>query len=190
MVTLKIGKDCGVKKWSQRFNTYQNYLPRCLWITGAKRGEWSEAYGEMRRREILEFALQTAYQKRLNADGWSLSKETYDKSIGKITEVEPEIIAKMKDAEKSRENTKAIKELQATVGVCSKNGDGKGKQQDKDKRGKKGDGPKDENGYYLCGNCGKTHKGVCCKLVKKFEQGGGDTPRKWMSKSATRNYIK
>ena len=58
MITMKNGKDCGIKKWSQRINTYQNYLPRCLWLAGAKRGEWPEKYGEMQKREILEFHSQ------------------------------------------------------------------------------------------------------------------------------------
>jgi len=178
MTTMKIGSKCDVKKWSQRFNTFQDYLPRCLWIAGAKREEWPEAYGEMRKREILEFALPPAYQKRLNADGWCLSEETYDKSIRKIAKVEPEILLKIKELKKTRENAKAIEELQAKVGVRTKSGKGKGKHKDKDKSTQKGDGPKDENGYYLYGNCGKTHKGVYRKPVKNSKQGGGDTPRK------------
>jgi len=66
MTTMKIGANCEIKKWSQQFNTFQDYLPRCLWIAGAKSGEWPEAYGEMRKREILEFALPTAYHKTIN----------------------------------------------------------------------------------------------------------------------------
>ena len=55
-----------------------------------------------------------------------------------------------------------------------------------------GNGPKDKNGYYLCGTCGKTHKGVCCKLntTQQPSKQGGDTLQKWMSKYATKNYIK
>ena len=47
------------------------------------------------------------------------------------------------------------------------------------------------NDYYLCGNCGKTHKGVCHKPVKGSTSDQNTTPRKdWMTKKATRNYIK
>ena len=88
----------------------------------------------MRKREILEFTLPMSYQKRLNNDGWSLSEETYDKSVGKIAEVEPEIILKMKEAEKTRENAKAIEELQAKAGIQKTGGKAKGKHKDKDKR--------------------------------------------------------
>ena len=116
MTTMKVGSKCNVKQWSQQLNTYQDYLPRYLWLVGAKQSEWPETYGEIRKREILEFALPPTYQKKLNYDGWCLSEETYDKSIGKITEVELEIILKIKELEKTRENAEAIEELQDKVG--------------------------------------------------------------------------
>ena len=40
---------------------------------------------------------------------------------------------------------------------------------------------------------GKTHKGVCHKLnniIQQLFKQGGDAPRKWAGKSATKNYIK
>ena len=67
--------------------------------------------------------------------------------------------------EKTRENAIAIEELQEKVGVRTKNGNKKDKHKDKDKGTQKDNGPKDKNGYYLCGNCGKTHKGVCRKPI-------------------------
>ena len=39
ITTTKISANCNVKKQSQRFNTFQDYLSRYLWIAGAKRGE-------------------------------------------------------------------------------------------------------------------------------------------------------
>ena len=37
---------------------------------------------------------------------------------------------------------------------------------------------KDKNGYYLCGTCGKTHKGICQKpkdVTQQPSEQGGDT---------------
>ena len=100
----------------------------------------------------------------------------------------------IKQIKTTRDNTKVILESQEKVGVCTKTGIGKGKHRnkDKDKTTQKTNGLEDMNGYYLCRNCGKNHKGVCCKPITgtTSKQGGGDTPRKWMSKSATKNYIK
>ena len=86
----------------------------------------------MRKREILKFALPPTYQKRLNSDGWCLSKETYDESIGKIAEVKPENILNIKQLKTTRDNAKAILELQDKVGVCMKTGNGKGKHKNSD----------------------------------------------------------
>ena len=130
---MKVGANCDIKKWSQRFNTFQDYLPRCLQITGAKRGEQPEAYGKMKKREILKFALPTAYQKRLNSDGWFLSEETYERSIGKIAEVEPKILLKIKQLETTRNNARAILQLQEKAGLRTKTGNGKGRNRNRDK---------------------------------------------------------
>ena len=135
-----------------------------------------------------------SYQKILNNGGWSLSEEIYDKSVRKIAEVEPEIILKIKEVEKTCENTKAIEELQVKAGIQKTGGKAKGKHKDKDKRSApKANGSKNEHGYYLCGNCGNTHKGVCCKPIKSDSSGGEATqnPRKdWMTKKAAKHYIK
>ena len=93
---MKIGPGCNVKILSKRFNTFQDYLPRCLWVARVKRGEWPEAYGEVCKREIIEFALPKEYQKIFNSDRWCLSENSYDQSIGKIKEIEPEILLKLR----------------------------------------------------------------------------------------------
>ena len=143
---MKVGANCDTKTRSKQFNTFQDYLLRCLWITEAKRGEWSEAYREIQKREILEFELPTAYQKILNSDGWCLSEESYDWSIGKITEVEPEILLKIKHTEITRDNAKVILELQENVGLRTK-GESKrrNRNRDKNKSTPKPNGPKDAN---------------------------------------------
>ena len=100
----------------------------------------------------------------------------------------------MKEAEKTRKNAKAIKELQTKAGIQKTGGKAKGKHKDKDKRSApKANGPKNEHSYYLCGNCGNTHKGVCKKPIKSDSSGGEatQTPRKdWMTKKAAKHYIK
>ena len=112
MIRMKIGSKCNIKKWSLQFNNYQDYLSRCLWIAGAKQSEWLEASGEIRKREILEFYLPLTYLKRLATEGWCLSEGTYNKSIRKITEVEPDILLQIKEKEKTYENAKVIEKLQ------------------------------------------------------------------------------
>ena len=75
---MRIGPNCDVKSWSKRFNTFREFLPRCLWVAGAKQGKWPETYKEIWKREILEFALSKEYQKKLNSEGWCLSENSYD----------------------------------------------------------------------------------------------------------------
>ena len=142
-----------------------------------------EAYGQMRKRKILEFALSNEYQKKLNSEGWCLSENLYNQSIGKITEIEPEILLKLKQSERDRDSAKAILELQENAGLRIKSENGKRRSKcgnrDNDKSTPKANGMKEANGYYyLCGNCEKTHKGVCRKPVKGSTSDQNSTPRK------------
>ena len=142
-------------------------------------------------------ALLKEYQAKLNSKGWCLSKNTYNKSIGKIKEIESEILRMLKEREEKRDNAKAIAELQQKASIPAKSSNMKsGKtgnyNNDKNQSERKPDGQKDANGYYKCGNCGKTHKDVCRKPVPgattTTEQ--NRTPRKeWMTKKATKHYI-
>ena len=88
----------------------------------------------MRKREILEFSLPKSYIKILATEGWCLSEETYNMSIGKIMKVEPEILIQIKEKEKTAKNAKTIEELQEKVGARRKRGDGKDKYKDKGAR--------------------------------------------------------
>ena len=126
-----------------------------------------------------------------------MSENLYDQSIGKIKAIKPEILLKLKEKEKKKDSAKAILELQQKAGFCVKSGSrndkGKGKYRNRDKNisTSKQNGPKDVNGYYLCDNCGKTHKDVCCKPVPGATTDQNSTPRKdGMTKKATHNYIK
>ena len=48
MTSMRIGNGVKIQQWSKRMNTFQDYLPRCLWVAGAKKGLWTEAYDEER----------------------------------------------------------------------------------------------------------------------------------------------
>ena len=41
---LKVSSNCRIKMWSQRFNTFQDYLPRTLWIAGVRRSKWPTTF--------------------------------------------------------------------------------------------------------------------------------------------------
>jgi len=195
MTSMKIGNGIKIQQWSKRINTFQDYLPRCLWVAGAKKGLWPQAYDEERLKEILEFALAKEYLTELNKEGWCLMENTYDQSIHRIREIESEIILRVKETREKKENAMAIKELQEKAGLATTSpkertkGKFGNRDRTKNRSTSKGDGPKDANGYYKCGNCNKTHQGVCRRLKKTTDQ--NTTPTKdWMTKKATRNYIK
>lgn len=58
---MKIIPGLKMKAWFKRFNTFLNYLLRCLWLTGAQKGKWPEAYDKDRERNMLEFLLSIPY---------------------------------------------------------------------------------------------------------------------------------
>ena len=177
-------------------------MPRCLWLAGAKRGDWPEACGEEKKKEILEFALPKEYQAKLNSESWCLTMNSVDKSIARIKEIEPDILRVIKERDEKKANAKAITELQVKAGIktnlakSSSMQSGRPSKYNKNKNqsGQKPDGPKDENGYYACGNCGKTHKGVCHKPENETTTTATattdqNTPRKSWGKKAAKQYI-
>ena len=44
MAQMEITSTHGVKAQNKRFVKFQDYLQRCLWVAGEKRGEWPKAY--------------------------------------------------------------------------------------------------------------------------------------------------
>ena len=96
----------------------------------------------------------------------------------------------LKEREEKRANAKAIEELQQKAGIPAKissmrSGIPDKYNKDKNQSKRKPDGPKDANGYYKCGNCGKKHKGICRKPVPgaTTTNDQNTTPRKeWMWK--------
>ena len=126
----------------------------------------------MQKRKISECVLPHPYLKRLATERWCLSENTFNKSIGKITEVEPEILFWEKEKKKTTKNATAISEVQEKVGVQvdkKKGGGDEGKGKDGHTTAK-GDRSKEKSGYYLYGRCNKTRKGVCQKLKNLTQQ--------------------
>ena len=149
--------------WSQRFNTFQDYLPRTLWIAGARRSKWPTAFDKERKREILEFSLPHTYLKALSSESWCLSENTFEESIGKITEIEPLILATEKEKKATAANATAIKKLQDSIASKEKRKDrsGSGGNRGDSASKDKSNGPDNKEGYYLCGTCNKRHNGTC-----------------------------
>ena len=113
-------------------NQFQDYLPRCLWVAGAKNGLWPEAFGEERLKEILEFALAKEYLTELNKEGWCFQENTYDQSIHRIREIEPDVLLKIRESREKKESAIAIKELQQKAGLAT--ADSKDKTKDRFER--------------------------------------------------------
>ena len=189
---MKVSSNRIIKVWTQHFNTFQDYLPRILWIAGARRSEWPKAFDKERKREILEFALPHTHLIALSSESWCLSENTFEESIGKITEIEPMILAQEKDKKLTAAKATAIKELQDSIankGKGKRTGGGGGGGRSDSANKDKGNGPVNKEGYYLCGTCNKRHNGTCRLLSS--ESNPRNTPtKKWMSRSETKEYIK
>ena len=173
---MKVTQGMKITAWCERFDTFQSYLPMCLWLAGAKQGEWPAEYDEFRKREILEFALSAAYLTALNNEGWCLQENTYDASIGKMVELEPEIYKRIEAQKVAAANTAAIKELQQKVGSKKSSG-----------RGGSGTANGDSKVYKDCKTCGKRHPGVCWDLEKSDSK---KRSRKYLTKDDAKQYMK
>ena len=122
----------------------------------------------------------------MSSESWCLSENTFEESIGKITEIEPLILATEKEKKATAANATAIKELQDSIANKEKgerNGSGGGRNDSANKD--KGNGLVNKEGYYLCGTCNKRHNGTCRLLSS--ESNPRNTPtKKWMSRSETK----
>ena len=154
---MKISPQLGVASWSKRFDTFQLYLPMCLWDAGAKRNLYPIKYDEENCREILEFALNPVYLTKLHDDGWCLQSNMYAQSIAKLKEIEPEILRQVKIAKEQLQQAKDIAELQKG-----------GKSSSTASRNKQKSGG--EKRKRECDTCGKNHGGECWNL----KSGGGN----------------
>ena len=84
-----------------------------------------------------------------------MQENTYDASIGKLVELEPEIYKRIEAQKVAAANTAAIKELQQKVGSKKSSS-----------RGGSGTANGDSKVYKDCKTCGKRHPGVCWDLEK------------------------
>ena len=105
---MKVMQSMEKSSWCEQFDTFQTYLPMCVWLAGAKRAEWPTTYDEHRKREILEFALSVVCLTALNAEGWCLQENTPDASIEKLVKLELEIYKKIEALKVTAANTVAI----------------------------------------------------------------------------------
>lgn len=156
IVQMKITLCHGVKAWNKRFVTFQDYLPRCLWVVGKKCGEWSTTYDEERKCEILEFALSAIYFTLLSNIGWCLQENSYRVYITTLNKIESGIKLKIENQKKIDASVRATsnkdnKALKKTPCAC-------------------GDGGNSNRKYYWdYETCRKRHPDKCCLL----SSGGG-----------------
>jgi hypothetical protein len=155
MRALKINFTDGVRKWAQRIEDYQTYLPDMLWESGEENGHTMQRFGEIDMREILDQAMTKLHVAQLNHVDWQHYERPFAETVAKLESLEPLII-------KSAEHEKRLAALEdgkktttRDTSRTTKQGKSKGsKQSDKDS----------SIGYRKCETCGKMHKGVCWKL--------------------------
>ncbi|OEU11608.1 hypothetical protein FRACYDRAFT_244725 [Fragilariopsis cylindrus CCMP1102] len=177
---MKISPQLGVAAWSKRFDTFQLYLPMCLWDTGAKRGLYPAKYDEENCREILEYALSPVYLLKLHDDGWCLQSNPYTQSITKLKEIEPGILKQLKFVKEQLQQAKDIADLQK----------GKGKSSNTASRDRKQSGG-GEKQKRECDTCGKRHAGECWKLQSGGgNNNGGRKGNNFFSKKDAKQYMK
>jgi hypothetical protein len=149
---MKINFTDGVRKWAQRIEDYQSYLPDMLWESGEKAGRRMEAFDETNMREILDSAMTKVHIAQLLNVDWNHHEKPYSESIAKLESLEPQII-------RHNEHEKRLAALE---------GGGKGPQRQGkityEKRKTSDKKNTDTNTYKKCEVCGKTHKGKCWHL--------------------------
>ena len=107
-----------------------------------------------------------------------MQENTYDASIGKLVELEPEIYKQIEAQKVAAANTAAIKELKQRV-ASKKTSNG---------RGGNGTANGDSKVYRDCKTCGKRHPGVCWDLEKS--DNSNKQSRKYLTKDDAKQYMK
>ena len=92
MSNFRINFNNGIRKWAQRMDDYQSYLPDMLWEAGEKRGETMRKFNETELRELLDGCLNMSYNTKLINLDWDVQEHPYRESLAKLESVEPEII--------------------------------------------------------------------------------------------------
>ena len=151
---MRVSLQLGIRKYEERLNDYQKYLPFCPWVSGEKLGKLKVPYDEQELKEILETAILDSQQVKLNHNKWVIQDNTVESTIDELHGYEP-ILLKEAAAEKR------IAVIEGKNGIITKT----------KKRGRGGGGGGGGGGVVKtrpkCDNCGKHHNGVCTAPTKK-----------------------
>ena len=74
----------GIRKYEERLNTFQKYVPFCPWVSGEKVGKSKLPYDEQELREILEQAILDFQQVKLHHNKWVIQDNTVESTINEI----------------------------------------------------------------------------------------------------------
>ena len=141
----------GIRKYEERLNNFQKYLPFCPWVSGEKLGKSKLPYDEQELKEILETVILDSQWVKLNHNKRVIQDNTVESTIDELHTYEPILL----------KEAAAKKRLAAFEG---KNGT---TQKPKNKHGKGGGGGGPVvNTRPKCNNCGKHHDGICNKPLK------------------------
>ena len=104
----------------------------------------------MEKRDLLESALPVLYLKKLRDLSWNLQVISYNKTILRLKELEPEIVEVIKDQNTLME----LKRESKSTGTISKGGR-------RDRLSIKASANDGDTNYRNCTICNKCHSGVC-----------------------------
>ena len=77
MRNSKINFTDGIRKWADRMEDYQTYLPGMLWECGKAINESLRKFSEMDTRELLEGALTKVHESHLQRLDWEILERDY-----------------------------------------------------------------------------------------------------------------
>ena len=179
MRNSKINFIDGIRKWANRMNDYQTYLPDMLWESGEAVSRPITKFSEMDMREILENALTKVHEAHLQRIDWECLDEEYSETVSKLESMEQMII---------RDNAmeKRLSSMEETVGkrstTTSKSSYSKCKTCGKMHPGEcRMKGKEGKQTYEKCKHCGKKHPGECWSKGGKPD-GKSNSKRKWGNK--------
>ena len=154
---MRVLLHVGIRKYKERLNNVQKYLPFFPWVSGEKLGKRKLPYDEQELKEILETAILNLQRAKLNHNKWVIQDNTVESTIDELHGYEP-ILLKEVAAEKriaAIEGKNGINP-KAKKNVCRGSGGG---------GGGGGGGPVVKT-RPKCDNCNKHHTGVCNKPPK------------------------
>ena len=80
--TTSVDLNKGIKKWDERIQELQTYLPDCLWEAGEAQGKELKPFEEFELQEILEGNLTQAQQLKLyDVECWTFTRRAMGKQF-------------------------------------------------------------------------------------------------------------